>query len=393
MPVDTKAPLNALPVAKPAATAPVAAAPAAPEAKPAEVTPEEAKAPTDTNAVAASSGESSTSSLPEGSSSAPAAQVKGFNSSSIGDPHETTADGFKFDNMKTGTFVKARAKTGDFELQTRQDPWDRNPQATVNTAAAVKVNKDGDVVKVDAANDTITFNGKPIEVKEGETFEIPSGGSIKKTAEGYEITSAAGDKVTTHDRGTYMDVTMEASAERVDGDVAGSLGALDSDTDMTNDFVSRDGKQMDVNDPNAFIEEWRAQEGEDMFGEKPVGGAEKPAEGEAPVGEAKPAEAPADPEKQMAEIKDNLAKLKADPANAQFADLFAKLEELLGGAAKGEEQPTADLQAQVNDAKPEGNAGIEALLKMIMQWIEAEKQKREIANKAKEAEAKVAAAA
>ncbi len=401
MPVNATTPVVGLPQATPAVPA-AAAAPAPVVAAPEAAKPEEAKAatPADTNKVASSTGEQSTSSLPPSSSSTPAEKVKGFHTSSVGDPHETTADGLKFDNMKTGVFVKMRAKSGDFELQTRQDPWDRNPQATVNTAAAVKVNKGGDIVKVDAAKDTITFNGKPIEVKEGEKFEIPGGGSITKSGKGYEITSAAGDKVTTHDRGTYMDITADASPERVDGDVSGSLGALDSDTDMTNDFVARDGKQMDVNNTDAFIEEWRAKGEEDMFGEKPAGGAveAKPADGEAkPVeGEVKPVEGEAKPaegdDKALTDIKANLAKLKADPANAQFADLFAKLEELLGGAAKGEEKPAADLQQQVNEAKPEGNAGIEELLKMIMAWLEEERQKRDIANKAKEGEAKAVAA-
>ncbi len=394
MTVNAINPAAGLPTATPAApAAPAAAAPAA--AAPATTTPAaptdaKPEAPKDTNAVGAAAGETSTSSLPPSSSSTPAEKVKGFSTSSVGDPHETTADGFKFDNMKTGVFVKARAKSGDFELQTRQDPWDKNPQATVNTAAAVKVNKGGDIVKVDAAKDTITFNGKPITVKEGEAFEIPGGGKIEKNAEGYTITSAAGDKVNTFDRGTYMDVAMEASPDRVDGDVSGSLGALDSDTDMTNDFVGRDGKQMDVNNTDAFIEDWRAKGEENMFDENPAGAGEK-VEGEAgvggkaPAGEAKPAEAE---DKGLTDIKANLAKLKADPANAKFADLFTKLEELLGGAVKGEEKPTADLQQQVNEAKPEGNAGIEELLKMIMLWLEEEKQKRDIANKAKEAEKK-----
>lgn len=389
MAINTLAPILNLPVATPAAAAP-ATTPAI-----AATTPVATAAPApagDTNSVASSLGDASQASLPS-SSSAPAEKIKGASTTSIGDPHETTGDGFKFDNMKTGVFVKARAKSGDFELQTRQDPWDKNPQATVNTAAAVKVNQGGDVVKVDAAADTITFNGKPITVEAGKPFEIPGGGQITKSDKGYEVTSAAGDKVSLQDRGTYMDVMTEASPDRVDGDISGSLGALDSDTDVTNDLVGRDGKPMDLNNTDGFIEEWRAKGEEDMFGgvvqpaagEAPVAGGEAPVGGEQPVAGAEPAVEDEGATKLTA-IKAEIGKLKADPANAAFAELLTKLEELLGGAEKGEAQPQGDLQQQVTDAKPEGNTSIEALLKMIMEWLALEKKRAEVLAQARAAQ-------
>ncbi|HEY9723211.1 MAG TPA: hypothetical protein V6D47_14470, partial [Oscillatoriaceae cyanobacterium] len=45
--------------------------------------------------------------------------------SSVGDPHETTGDGTKFDNELTGDFVKLKSASGDFQLETRQEHDDK----------------------------------------------------------------------------------------------------------------------------------------------------------------------------------------------------------------------------------------------------------------------------
>lgn len=398
--------------AAPAAATPATATPGAPVAGAAPATTG------DTAAVGGGVGDPAEASLlptslPSESMEAP--KIKGGGVTSVGDPHETTGDGMKFDNMRVGNFVKQRAKSGDFELQTKQEPWDRNPQATVNTAAAIKVNKTGDVVKIDASKDTISVGGKPITVKDGETFEIPGGGSIKKNGESYEVTSAAGDKVTAMDRGSYMDISSEAGPERRDGDISGSLGRLDSDNEAGNDLVGRDGKPME--DQEKFLDEWTVQPGEDLLGEAPVGGGAAPApavdpnapvaadpnapiaadpnapvaadpnapavdlnapvaaDPNAPVAPAAPA-APADTAALLKQIKDLITKLKADPANAGNMDMLNKIDALLGPAEGGEEKPAADLKNEVVNANPGGNTQIEELLKLLMQFLEQQEAER-----------------
>ena len=294
------------------------------------------------------------------SSSIEAPKIAGGSFSSVGDPHETTGDGMKFDNMQTGNFVKLRAKSGDFELQTRQDPWDRNPQATVNTAAAVKVNAQGDKVAYDANTGALTFNGKPVTVTADKPFEIPGGGRIEASQDGYKVVSAKGDAVNIMDRGTYLDVTGEVSADRRDGDVTGSLGRMDSDTDWSNDLVGRDGK--DIKDVNAFIEEWRVKPEEDLIGdvkpaeggedEAPVGDEAKPvegAEGEQPADDAAPAEgeAPvegAEGEEPVKAAGDDAAEAEAKP---DLEALLAQLKELLTGGDPAAPKVGGDQAAQI----------------------------------------------
>ncbi|MEB3329935.1 MAG: hypothetical protein VKQ33_11945 [Candidatus Sericytochromatia bacterium] len=204
------------------------------------------------------------------------AVVEGKRFSSVGDPHETTGDGGKFDNMKEGNFVKARSASGDFELQTVQgkDKSGRWPNATVNHAAAVK--SGNDTVAYNGLDKTLTVNGEKKELKDGETLNLPDGGKVTKTPEGLQIVSKAGDTVNIKQQDNYIDVSGEIGPDRKDGEVRGSLGNFDADKDASNDLVGRDGTVMgDPKDAAAvdkFIEEWRAKPEENLFGDDPIGG-------------------------------------------------------------------------------------------------------------------------
>jgi hypothetical protein len=195
----------------------------------------------------------------------------------VGDPHETTGDGGKFDNMKEGNFLKAKSASGDFELQTVQgkDKSGRWPNATVNHAAAVKAGKD--TVAYNGLTQTLTINGKPKTLAEGENFKLPDGGSVAKTKEGLSITSPAGDRVEILQRDNYIDVSGEIGPNRKDGEVRGSLGNFDADKDAANDLLGRDGKVVgppkDKAAVDKFIEDWRTKPGENLFGADPIGGA------------------------------------------------------------------------------------------------------------------------
>jgi Ca2+-binding EF-hand superfamily protein len=204
------------------------------------------------------------------------AAVDGRTFKSWGDPHEVTGDGGKFDNMKEGSFVKARSATGDFELQTVQgkDKSGRWPGATVNHAAAVKAGKD--TVAYNGLTKTLTINGQPKALKDGETFKLPDGGSVTKTKDGVTITSPKGDKVNVHQKDNYIDVSGEIGPNRKDGEVRGSLGNFDADKDANNDLVGRDGKVVgspkDKAAVDKFIEQWRTKPEENLFGNDPIGG-------------------------------------------------------------------------------------------------------------------------
>lgn len=201
--------------------------------------------------------------------------VEGRKFSSVGDPHETTGDGGKFDNMEEGNFVKARSASGDFELQTVQgrDVSGRWPNATVNHAAAVK--SGNDVVAYNGIDKTLTINGEAKELKPGQSYDLPGGGKVNVTDKGVTITTQAGDVVDITQRDNYIDVRGEVGPDRKDGEIRGSLGVFDADTDASNDLVSRDGTVMGNMKDQAvldkFIEEWRTKPEENLFGNDPIG--------------------------------------------------------------------------------------------------------------------------
>ncbi|HBN09838.1 MAG TPA: hypothetical protein DD435_14705 [Cyanobacteria bacterium UBA8530] len=189
--------------------------------------------------------------------------IQGLAFSSVGDPHETTGDGLRFDNMKRGEFVKLQSVSGDFVLQTRQEPWVKNKFVTVNTAAALKMGKD--TVTYDGKTNAITVNGKVQEIKKGSQFKLPDGGLVKRLSNGsLEITSPKGDSVRIDNGGSYINVTGTLSSQRKDGEVRGSLGSFDNDTSSANDTLGRSGNEI-IKNLNVFIEEWRVQPSERLF--------------------------------------------------------------------------------------------------------------------------------
>ena len=189
------------------------------------------------------------------------AGVAGDTATGRGAGSETTGDGKTFENNKKGEFINERSSGGDyFEVQTKQNRIKKGSTKVHNVA--VKVNDDGDQVIHDAKTSFLTFNGAPLGMEEGPTFNIPKGGSVKPISNVYEITSEAGDEATITDRGKYAGVEIKAGPNRQGGKLRGSLGQFDSGTDPGNGLVDRDGDV--VGNVGAFLEEWRTRLGESM---------------------------------------------------------------------------------------------------------------------------------
>lgn len=195
--------------------------------------------------------------------------IQGRTFSSIGDPHETTGDGLLFDNMLRGEFVKLMSATGDFVLQTRHSAWDRNPKATVNTAAAVAMGDD--CVAFDFLTKKLTVNGSDVPFTPGSKYALPGGSSVEVDAQGViRMTSPKGDKVNIELHSDYIDITGELAASRKDGEIRGSLGVFDNDTTVANDLLGRSGttvvgNQKDQAAIDLFLNEWRVGPDENIF--------------------------------------------------------------------------------------------------------------------------------
>ncbi len=184
----------------------------------------------------------------------PVKPIEGQTFKSWGDPHEITGDGLKFDNQLLGDFVALRSKSGDFELQKRHEHVSGHSDGvTFNTEAALKTN--GNTIHFDSQHNALTINGTKANLADGQTVAMPGGGSVTRNGNNYTITTAQGDSVTFIDQGNYMDIEGKMSASRGDGEIMGSLGRMDADSDASNDLVLPDGTL--AKDVQQFLEAWR----------------------------------------------------------------------------------------------------------------------------------------
>ncbi|MBM3267592.1 MAG: VWD domain-containing protein [Candidatus Sericytochromatia bacterium] len=189
--------------------------------------------------------------------------AKGLTFRSWGDPHEVSGDGLKFDNMGIGYYTALKSASGDLMVVKRQEsiPNTGADGSTVNTEAAVKAGDD--VVKYNTKNNKLHINDQEVTLKDGETRALPGGGSVTKKGNKITVTSPKGDEITFVDQGKYMDLEGKLSPSRKDGEVTGSLGRFDKDTDASNDLVLRDGTQAKTQ--AEFIDNWKTNDAENLL--------------------------------------------------------------------------------------------------------------------------------
>lgn len=192
----------------------------------------------------------------------PEKKAEGLKFRSHGDPHEVSGDGLKFDNQLVGDFIAMKSKSGDLMLQKRHEHvHGRNDGVTFNTEASLQTN--GDVIHFDSQSNALTVNGKPTVLRNGESMKLPGGGTLTRNGDNYTIKTAQGDTITFLDQGDYMDIEGELSPTRKDGEVLGSLGRFDADSDASNDLVMPDGSL--AKDLGEFLEAWRVPFGQRLI--------------------------------------------------------------------------------------------------------------------------------
>jgi hypothetical protein len=131
-----------------------------------------------------------------------------------------------------------RAEAGDFEVQTLRKAIKRGSKKIYNVAAGVKVNAEDDRVIYTARTNTLTLNGAPLLLTDGESAtEIDGGGTVEKSGTFYTITSEAGDVVRLVDVNKYVNVEIQAGPNRQADELKGYLGQFDTDSDPNNDLV------------------------------------------------------------------------------------------------------------------------------------------------------------
>lgn len=190
-------------------------------------------------------------------------KAQGLQACSWGDPHFVSGDGRKWDNMLNADIVLARSKAGDLEIQSRQEKVaGQSNGVTFNTEAAVRFGNQ--VVRYDGKSNTLTLDGRKIDLKAGMVVPLDGGGFIEKVGSDIRMVSVRGDEVMVKEMGAYIDIHVTLSAARGDGEVTGGLGRFDADTDASNDLVMRDGSQ--TQDIDQFNSEWVVGAAESLFG-------------------------------------------------------------------------------------------------------------------------------
>jgi len=184
---------------------------------------------------------------------------------SNGDPHLLTFDGKRYDFQAAGEFVLARSKTGDFEIQTRQQPWQDSPYVAVNTAVAIKVGGQKAEFQVTSTSIKLLVDGKNTSLadmtfKDGTTLAVSE-------ETGAQLTWQDGTSITIRRVGGYgLDAAVDPSPSRA-GQFEGLLG--DANGDETNDLKLR-GKDTVVKADfsslyPAYADSWRISQSESLF--------------------------------------------------------------------------------------------------------------------------------
>jgi len=207
-----------------------------------------------------------TRSLPAGDCSPPSPHKcsGGSCGDSNGDPHLLTFDGMRYDFQAAGEFVLARSKTGDFEIQTRQQPWEDSPYVAVNTAVVMKAGGQKIELQTTTTAMKLLVDGK---AQPRDPMTLHDGTALAVADNNVDVTWTDGTVVTVRRLGGYgLDTTVDPSSAR-SGQLEGLLG--DADGDSANDLHLR-GKTASIQPTfsslyPAFADSWRISSSESLF--------------------------------------------------------------------------------------------------------------------------------
>ncbi|CCQ52920.1 Serine protease, subtilase family [Crocosphaera watsonii WH 8502] len=196
-----------------------------------------------------------------------------------GDVHFKTFDGRRYDMQDDGEFIFIQSSSGDWQIQTRQEPWVYNPtRASVNTAFATEM--DGNTVIYDMDNPTnqkLQINGVNITLNSGQSYNVGNSIIERNSSNKYTFRYAGPDGILftgDDDRfvatqgSTHINLNVYPAPYRAN-QMEGLLGNADGIS--SNDFVLRDGTQLPSNISFAdihevFAESWRVTQQESLFG-------------------------------------------------------------------------------------------------------------------------------
>jgi len=187
------------------------------------------------------------------------------NGGTYNDPHLNTLDGVGYDFQTVGEFTLVKSTTDDFEIQTRQQPWNNSTSASANTGIAIK--SGGQIISL-YANQTnpLLINGTAVTLPEGGLYAVGQNLIIRQGSQ-YQIFTANNDLIQVNNRGTWLNINIGLADNRK-GKVIGLLGNFNDN--RNDEFALRDGTVIggtisDTRLYGDYAASWRITQANSLF--------------------------------------------------------------------------------------------------------------------------------
>lgn len=139
-----------------------------------------------------------------------------------GDIHVQTMDGASYDFQASGEFVASRALAGDLAVQLRLESRGFSPNVSVATAVAVLV--DTSAASVVLGREPLLFvDDRPAALPRDGVLELPDGGRIERSQQGYEIFWRDGSLLSIDVKKNHLNAFLRPAATRR-GTLSGLFG-------------------------------------------------------------------------------------------------------------------------------------------------------------------------
>jgi len=161
-----------------------------------------------------------------------------------GDPHLTSLDGLHFDFQAAGEFLLTRSKSGDLEVQARQQTWHGSTTVTVNTQIGMRAGTHRVTVSPGTGGDdplpVVRVDGTPNDLPVNTTMALGDARLARKWSGAVSLTWPDGSSVEVRGVGPWgVAASIELAAARR-RQVSGLLGTFDGNP--SNDLATRSGK-------------------------------------------------------------------------------------------------------------------------------------------------------
>ena len=185
--------------------------------------------------------------------------------STANDPHLRTFDRLGYDFQAVGEFTLVKSTTDDFEIQTRQQPWNNSTSASANSA--ISINSGGQKIAIYAdRSPKLVVNGTAVTLADGGTLAAGQN-TITRQGGQYKIITANQDLIQVNDRGTFLNINLGLADNRK-GKVVGLLG--NNNGNSGDEFALRDGTAIGATISNErlygdYDDSWRITQPTSLF--------------------------------------------------------------------------------------------------------------------------------